>query len=276
MYYAFWPKLIRDKLINNNYKDNFYHVFRKTSSDIEYKEFLFKKFNEELNEISSSQGKDISEFADLYQILIDYATLCWYGLKDIQAKAEQKKEKKWWFQNWDILIEWMWEWVIYNHKEFEKTGIQTFGFQKNGVEYKIRQGAYMIIFTHWSKILIVKNKAGYFLPGWEKEWNEDSIDCLKREALEELWHEVKVKDHLWFARQYSVPPSFLPQNTIHFIKDYDFYVADLWVKNSSLIEEGAEVIEMEADEAMDILYDDFQKRGVYKAMCRQQLSGSRK
>lgn len=99
-----------------------------------------------------------------------------------------------------------------------------FGNQKKGLDYKIRKGAYAVIFNPENeKVLTVQTKSGhYFLPGGGIEKGEGEIECLKREVLEETGYEIS---NLFFIGNAK---SYLPQTKKKpMLSDGYFYLADL-------------------------------------------------
>lgn len=80
---------------------------------------------------------------------------------------------------------------------------RTFGEKVNGVTYFDRKGAYLICIKE-NKVLLVKTAKGYFLLGGGIEAGEDHLQCLEREALEEIGCRIKVGDYVFSADTYCV------------------------------------------------------------------------
>lgn len=81
--------------------------------------------------------------------------------------------------------------------------ILTFGEKEESIDYQPRVGCYGIIFNEdRTKVGIVNIKDRYFLPGGGKEGDESDADCLKREVLEELGHDVLILEYIGEAQRY--------------------------------------------------------------------------
>ncbi|MBX9976316.1 NUDIX hydrolase [Cytobacillus firmus] len=112
--------------------------------------------------------------------------------------------------------------------------INVFGNQIKGLDYKIRKGAYAVIFNSENeKVLTVQNQSGhYFLPGGGIEKGESEIECLKREVLEETGYEISNYFFIGNAK------SYLPQTKKRpMLSDGYFYLADLGDKIQEPTEE---------------------------------------
>ncbi|MDF2036148.1 NUDIX domain-containing protein [Cytobacillus oceanisediminis] len=99
-----------------------------------------------------------------------------------------------------------------------------FGNQIKELDYKIRKGAYAVIFNSENeKVLTVQTQSGhYFLPGGGIEKGESEIECLKREVLEETGYEISNFFFIGNAK------SYLPQTKKRpMLSDGYFYLAGL-------------------------------------------------
>lgn len=90
-----YNKLVRDKIpdiISND--DNRKPIIRRLS-DIEYKEALEKKLNEEYQEVLNAEGNDrIEELADMLEVMISLAKLEHANLEDIIKVSKEKRKKR--------------------------------------------------------------------------------------------------------------------------------------------------------------------------------------
>lgn len=78
----------------------------------------------------------------------------------------------------------------------------TFGQCPDGVERRIRPGAYAVIFDAQGRFAAVRGINKLFLPGGGIEPNESPEEALSREVREECAHEVIIGQFLGSAVQY--------------------------------------------------------------------------
>ncbi len=77
----------------------------------------------------------------------------------------------------------------------------TFGEKLSDVSYNDRAGAYLISVKN-GKMAVVETPKGYFLIGGGINTDESHVDCIKREAIEEIGHIVTVKKYICSAEEY--------------------------------------------------------------------------
>lgn len=90
-----YNKLVRDLIPDIISNDNNRKPIIRRLSNIEYKEELEKKLNEEYQEVLNAKGKDrIEELADMLEVMISLAKLEHASLEDIIKVLKEKREKR--------------------------------------------------------------------------------------------------------------------------------------------------------------------------------------
>jgi 8-oxo-dGTP diphosphatase len=87
-----------------------------------------------------------------------------------------------------------------------KDSILVFGKPIKGYRYIERPGAYAIILDEATRVAVVKNPLGYFLPGGGQEPGESPEETAKREVLEECGFSIEVLYKIGNANQYISGP----------------------------------------------------------------------
>lgn len=93
-------KLIRDRYINEIDKKD----LDITGTEVERRELLIEKLDEEINELADSGFKDIEEYADVFEVLHSLAKIHGIGIPYINSLQIEKRYKKGGFDNGLILI----------------------------------------------------------------------------------------------------------------------------------------------------------------------------
>ncbi|MGM9950081.1 MAG: NUDIX hydrolase [Lysinibacillus sp.] len=141
-----------------------------------------------------------------------------------------------------------------------------FGKVEKGLDYRIRQGAYAVIFDEdKSMILTVHNSNGaYFLPGGGLEGNEDFHQCLEREVVEETGYTILIGHFIGHAQQY-----FLSSKNEPLLGDSYFYLAELQGKKQEPVEEDHFVSWIDIDRLESLLFHEHQSWAVRKGLRRK-------
>ena len=125
-------------------------------------------------------------------------------------------------------------------------------------QYVRRPGAYGIIRNDDNQIAVAKVDTRYFLPGGGVEGGESLEECLKRECLEEIGAEISVLDN--FARGncyfYSTTRNAHMESLGHFFTCQIDKILDIES------EESHELVWLDMDQAVKLLYLDNQKEAV--------------
>ena len=79
-----------------------------------------------------------------------------------------------------------------------------FGVQEDGITYRLRPGAYAVIYNRQREICLVRVPSGYALPGGGIEKEEDQEAALLREVYEETGFGVQLGAYLGSAFQYKL------------------------------------------------------------------------
>lgn len=78
---------------------------------------------------------------------------------------------------------------------------KVFGVKEAGKTYFDRPGVYLIASKN-KQIAVIRTPKGYFLPGGGIEPEESHMDCLQREALEEIGYTIQVERCLGTGEMY--------------------------------------------------------------------------
>lgn len=132
---------------------------------------------------------------------------------------------------------------------------KTFGYQKPGVVYKQRVGAYGVGFDKDGKIPVAmthlcNGEKGYFLLGGGIEGNETHSDCIKRECLEEAGLSVTPKEFICKGDYYH----FIEQTKTDFRGIGYFYYMELNGVVTSPTEPDHFLVWLTIDEIRDKLF----------------------
>jgi 8-oxo-dGTP diphosphatase len=102
--------------------------------------------------------------------------------------------------------------------------LHQFGTQQDRLNYRLRKGAYAVLFRDSSKceLGLIQSNGHYFLLGGGIEEGESPEECLRREALEELGYAIQINQYIGEARQYFISRKGLP-----ILSDGYFYTACL-------------------------------------------------
>jgi 8-oxo-dGTP diphosphatase len=123
-------------------------------------------------------------------------------------------------------------------------------------EYEIRDAVYVIL-RNKDKIAIVyiNNVDMYNLVGGKIEDNEDEITALKRECLEEIGYDIKNIRYFDKVGSYY----YLDFKDLYIEAIVTFYIADIGDKICNPIETTHELIWMDLNDAISLLYFAFHK-----------------
>lgn len=132
---------------------------------------------------------------------------------------------------------------------------KTFGYQKPGVVYKERVGAYGVGFDKDGKIPVAmthlyNGEKGYFLLGGGIEGNETHSECIKRECLEEAGLSVIPKEFICKGDYYH----FIEQTRTDFHGIGYFYYMELNEVVASATEPDHFLVWLTIDEIRDKLF----------------------
>ena len=73
--------------------------------------------------------------------------------------------------------------------------------------YRLRPGAYALIFRGDGCLAVMRTPLGHYLPGGGIERDEDDLTALHRELLEECGWQIRIGDYLAEAMQYTRSPA---------------------------------------------------------------------
>jgi 8-oxo-dGTP diphosphatase len=144
-----------------------------------------------------------------------------------------------------------------------------FGVKEEGKEYIRRPGVYAIIFNEQrNKIAVIKTDDGkYFLPGGGIENNETHVECLKREAMEEMGMAIEVGLMIGCAQRY-----FYSTNEYKYsLSEGYFYFCEM-VEHIHGPQEPDHFLEwIEPMKAVDVLFHEHQSWVVEEALRQRRL-----
>ncbi|WP_313799237.1 NUDIX domain-containing protein [Cytobacillus sp.] len=140
----------------------------------------------------------------------------------------------------------------------------TFGKKDPNKAYIKRPAVYAVIFNEtMDKTAVVQaDSRKSFLLGGGIEGEETHIECLKREAIEELGVEIKIKQYIGYAERYF----FSTKEYKNYLGQGYFYICQLGKKICDPIEEDHHLIWMEIDEAQRKLFHEHQSWAVKTAL----------
>ncbi|WP_273129220.1 NUDIX hydrolase [Bacillus weihaiensis] len=142
--------------------------------------------------------------------------------------------------------------------------IITFGKKEDGKEYIIRPAIYCVLLDSQSNtVAIIQTGDGkYFLPGGGIEDIETHVECLKREALEEMGMDIEIGNFIGRSNQY-----FYSTNEFkHYLSEGYFYLGNVGKKISDPLEEDHSVIWIEPSKAIKNLFHEHQSWAVSEAL----------
>jgi 8-oxo-dGTP diphosphatase len=84
--------------------------------------------------------------------------------------------------------------------------MKQFGLRESDQTYSDRPSAYLILFEEDGKLVSVKHRGMYFLPGGGVDEGETVEDALHREVKEEIGWTVRLASEIAVAGQYAVSP----------------------------------------------------------------------
>ncbi|HIZ54116.1 MAG TPA: NUDIX hydrolase [Candidatus Enterococcus avicola] len=147
--------------------------------------------------------------------------------------------------------------------------VPTFGEKNEGMAYKARHGAYVVIADEQNeKIILVQAPNGaYFLPGGEIELGENHLETINREMLEELGYEVEVTTYFGEALEYFYSRH---RDTYYEHPGY-FYRVGHWRKVAEPTEKTNVLAWVTPTEALQLL-----KRGSHRWAIEQWLQQNKK
>lgn len=142
--------------------------------------------------------------------------------------------------------------------------IHTFGKKDPNKSYIKRPAVYAVVFNETMKnAAVVQTDGGKsFLLGGGLEGEETHIECLKREAIEELGLEIEIKQYIGYAERYF----FSTKEYTDYLSQGYFYICELGKKICEPIEEDHHLIWMEIDEVQKKLFHEHQSWAVKTAL----------
>jgi 8-oxo-dGTP diphosphatase len=138
--------------------------------------------------------------------------------------------------------------------------LQVFGVRKPERDIVLRTGVYGIVTDSENRVLIVKNRLGYFLPGGGVNENETYESALRREFLEETGYSIEIKKELETVAWYIDTP------IEYFLQVYNtgvFYEIELKEKITDVLEADHEIMFIDGERATD-MHSDAQAWLIYK------------
>ncbi len=138
--------------------------------------------------------------------------------------------------------------------------MQVFGIRKPERDVVQRTGVYGIVTDAQNRVLIVKNKLGYFLPGGGVQENETHEEALRREFLEETGYNIEI------VRELETVAWYIDTPIEYFLQVFNtgiFYEVKLKERLSYEIEADHEIMFVEGERATD-MYSDAQAWMIYK------------
>jgi len=125
-------------------------------------------------------------------------------------------------------------------------------------QYTKRPGAYGVIENDNGLIAIIKNKTGYFLPGGGIENAESPVECLKRECLEEIGCEISILENFAQGNYYFYSTTL----NVDMESIGHFFACQIDKFLDVITEDGHQLIWLDTDEAILLLYLDNQREAV--------------
>jgi 8-oxo-dGTP diphosphatase len=137
-----------------------------------------------------------------------------------------------------------------------------FGEKVIGKSYIARVGIYAIILSDdKEKLAIIKTKTGYFLPGGGLEADETHLQCLIREAKEEMGWKIEIGKYLGNSASFF----FSTTKKDYYYNDCYFYFAEKVVQSSYPTESDHGVVWLTPARAIKKLWHKNQAWAVEKA-----------
>jgi len=138
--------------------------------------------------------------------------------------------------------------------------LQVFGIRKPERDVVQRTGVYGIVTDAQNRVLIVKNKLGYFLPGGGVQEGETHEEALRREFLEETGYEIEI------VRELETVAWYIDTPVEYFLQVFNtgiFYKVKLTERLTDEIEANHEIMFVDGESATD-MYSDAQAFMIYK------------
>ncbi len=110
-----------------------------------------------------------------------------------------------------------------------------------------RRAVYGVVITKDNKVVLIRTRGLYFLPGGGVEGEETDQECLIREINEELGYDIKIMMYLGKATLFD----YVPYLETHYEMIGIFYVIELTVKKKSCLEVDCEVVLLPVKEVVD-------------------------
>ena len=128
---------------------------------------------------------------------------------------------------------------------------KVFGIKEN-VEYKDREGAYLIL-VNGNQFGIIQTSKGFFFLGGGLENNESHIECIERECMEEAGCVISVKDKICSAETYCEHEKI---GYFHPIQTY--YIGELIAEVSTPVEKDHVFLWLEYEEIKGKMFVEMQ------------------
>ncbi|WP_315906526.1 NUDIX domain-containing protein [Priestia koreensis] len=126
-----------------------------------------------------------------------------------------------------------------------------FGLKEKDRHYRERKGVYGVIVNKEKKVLTVKHRGLYFLPGGGVEGGETNEQCLQREMIEEIGCEVISRKYIGHAKRY-----FYSRKGEPLLSDGYFYKTWISERVQEPLEDDHEICWLNVEEAKQLLFHD--------------------
>ncbi len=140
--------------------------------------------------------------------------------------------------------------------------IPAFGERIQGQTYRVRPGAYGVIFDAERRIAVLRTKQGFYLPGGGSEPGETPEQTLRRETQEECGFSLDIGQSLGEAVEYV----YAAEEATYFAKHGRFFTATLASEAASAGEEDHALLWLTPEQALAQLTHQSQVWAVRQAL----------